>query len=679
MLPDYLIPSALVTLDALPVTANRKLDRAALPAPAYAADSPRAPRSPQEQILCRIFGEVLNVENVGTEASFFDLGGHSLLATRLIGRIRAELGADLPLRAVFEAPTVAGLARLLESAERARPPLRGLTRPDPLPLSPAQERLWFLHRIEGAAATYNVPVAISLTGSLQLAALRDAIGDVTDRHEVLRTTFPQRDGDPCQLIAPPGANRPVLHLAQAQDGELPALLAQAARYRFDLTAERPLRATVFRIGAQSHVLLLVIHHIAMDGGSAAPLARDLSSAYSARLAGASQARQLLPPLPLQYADYAVWQRGLLDEDGPDAAMARQLEYWKSELAGLPALATLPGDYPRPVRPSFEGGSVGLRIEGDLHRRIADLAIAAGGTVFMVLQAALAALVTRMGAGTDVPIGTPAGGRAQAELDDLIGPFINTLVLRTDASGNPSFAELLRRVRETDLRAYANSDVPFERVVESVNPDRSLSHHPLFQIMLVLQNNAADVPALAGLRTEPVPVEVGVAKFDLCVNLGEERAAAPGASGLVGEIQYAVDLFDRRTACDLAARLVCLLESAIADPGVPIGRLAITSADERSRLLEAGRGEAHPVPADTLAGLFEAQVARTPSAPAVIFGARRLSFAGLNERANRLARRLSSLGAGPRVPVAILLDRSELVVVASLACAKAGAAYVPLEP
>ncbi len=677
LLPAYMIPAAVITLDALPVTANGKLDRAALPAPVHATTSGRAPRSPHEEILCGLFAEVLKLPRVGVEDSFFARGGHSLLATKLVSRVRTALGVELPLRAVFESPTVAALAGRLDAAAGARPPLRPMARPDYPQLSPVQHRLWFLHRAEGPAANYNVTFALHLAGRIDLAALEAAIGDVVARHEVLRTTFPEVDGDPYQNVLPPAMARPVLHQVQAEPAGLTELLAQAARYRFDLTAEPPLRATVFRVDEQTHALLLVMHHIAMDGGSEAPLARDLSIAYAARLRGVGPEQ---PPLPLQYADYAAWQwQWLGAADQADSAMSRQLEYWTKTLRDAPVLVTPPADRQRPAAPSFRGGTVNFTVGPDLYRQIAELASATGTTVFMVLQAALAALLTRMGAGSDVPIGTPADGRSDTELDDLIGPFINTLVLRTDTSGDPSFRELLGRVRESDLAAYAHQDVPFDRVVEATNPVRDMTYHPLFQVMLVFQHKGAGVLDVPGLRAEPTAVDAGVARFDLTVSMTEPLAGPVGTGSLAGEIQYAADLFDRRSAEQIATRLVRLLSGAVAEPDGPVGRLAIMSAAERDRLLTAGTGAVGPVPASTLAEQFEAQVARHPAALAVISGGLRLSFAELNERANRLAHRLIALGAGPRTPVAVLLERSEMVVVASLAAAKAGAAYVPMHP
>ncbi|GAA2800464.1 hypothetical protein GCM10010505_29090 [Kitasatospora aburaviensis] len=679
-LPDYLVPAVFTVLDALPLTPNGKLDRAALPAPASglgSAEAGRAPRTPQEQILCELFAEVLGVSGVGVDDDFFDLGGHSLLATRLAARVRSVLGVELGLRVLFQAPTVAGLAEVLAGAGRARPALTVQERPDTVPLSFAQRRLWFLHRMDGAAATYHIPLALQLTGTLDRAALDEALADVAARHESLRTVFPEVDGVPCQRVLDPAAVRPRAGLTEVSEAELFDRLAEFARQPFDLAAEPPLRAGLFALAPDAHVLLLVMHHIAGDGWSTGPLARDLAEAYAARCEGRATGR---PALPVQYADYTLWQRELLgDAADPDSRFAEQLDYWKRQLSDLPELIQLPADRPRPAVAGWRGDHVGLELSPELHTALTALARRTGTSLFMVLQAALAALYTRLGAGTDIAIGSPIAGRTDEALDELVGFFVNTLVLRTDTSGDPSFAELLGRVRETALSAYAHQDVPFEHLVEVLNPSRSLSHHPLFQTILAVQNAPMGRFSLPGLDVTTYAVATGTAKFDLGVSLVEQFGPDGGPAGIVGAVEYATDLFDRSTVAALTRRWTLLLEAVTTDPERPIGRIDLLDADERHHLLERGNATAREVGAVPVPQAFAAQVAATPDAVALVRGDVELTYRQLNARANRFAHALIARGVGPEQLVAVALPRSVEAVVAVLGVLKAGAAYLPVDP
>ncbi|MFD5607228.1 non-ribosomal peptide synthase/polyketide synthase, partial [Streptomyces sp. NPDC127064] len=677
-LPDYLVPSAFVVLDALPLTPNGKLDRAALPAPESVATAPgRAARTPQEQILCELFAEVLGVPRVWADDDFFDLGGHSLLATRLVARIRSVLGVELGLRALFQAPTAAGVAAALAEAGRARPALTAHARPDVVPLSFAQRRLWFLHRMDGTAATYHIPLALRLTGTLDTAALDGALSDVVARHESLRTVFPEVDGVPCQRVLDPGAARPRVRSTEVSEAELPGRLAEFARLPFDLAAEPPLRAELFTLSPTEHVLLLVMHHIAGDGWSTGPLARDLAEAYAARCEGRTPDR---PVLPVQYADYTLWQRELLgDAADPESRFAEQLAYWKDQLSELPELLQLPTDRPRPAVARWHGDQVGLELGPELHAALVELARRTGTSLFMVLHAALAALYTRLGAGTDIPIGSPIAGRTDEALDDLVGFFVNTLVLRTDTSGDPTFAELLARVRETALSAYAHQDVPFEHLVEVLNPSRSLSHHPLFQTILAVQNAPMGRFSLPGLEVATYAVATGTAKFDLGVNLAERFGPDGSPAGITGVVEYATDLFDRDTVAALARRWTLLLEAVTADPEQPIGLIDILDAEERHRLLEGGNATAREVDAVPVAQAFAARVAAVPDAVALVCGDTELTYRQLNARANQFAHELIAQGVGPEQIVAVALPRSVESVVAVLGVLKAGAAYLPVDP
>jgi acyl carrier protein len=450
-LPEHMVPAALIVLPELPLTGNGKLDRKALPAPEFSSSAPwHAPRTPHEEILCTLFAETLHVPRVGIHDSFFELGGDSLLATRLISRIRATLSVELSIRALFEAPSVAALAQGLLEAQAARPALRPGVRPAEIPLSFAQRRLWFLNRMEGPSATYNIAIALRLSGPLQPEPLQAALGDLLERHESLRTVFPETQGVPRQQILQSAAVRPELQPVPIAQAELAQALRSASAQGFDLAAEIPFRAQLFALRPDEHVLLLLIHHIAADGWSLAPLLRDLAAAYAARCRGGEPR---LAPLPVQYADYTLWQHELLgSEEDANSPITRQLAFWRQALAELPEQLELPTDRPRPAEASYRGATLPLEVSPALHRGLLRVARETQASLFMVLQAALAALFSRLGAGHDIPIGTPIAGRTDQATEELVGFFINTLVLRTDTGGNPTLRELLERVRAADLNA-----------------------------------------------------------------------------------------------------------------------------------------------------------------------------------------------------------------------------------
>ncbi|OLQ49029.1 non-ribosomal peptide synthetase [Bacillus licheniformis] len=677
-LPDYMVPAAFVEMDKLPLTPNGKLDRKALPAPDFSTSvSERGPRTPQEEILCDLFAEVLGLARVGIDDSFFELGGHSLLAARLMSRIREVMGAELGIAKLFDEPTVAGLAAHLDQAQSARPALQRAERPERIPLSFAQRRLWFLHCLEGPSPTYNIPVAVRLSGELDLGVLQTALYDLVCRHESLRTIFPETQGTSYQHILDADQARPDLHVTEIAEKELSERLAEAVRYSFDLAAEPAFRAELFIIGPDEYVLLLLVHHIVGDGWSLTPLTRDLGAAYAARCHGRAPE---WAPLAVQYADYALWQQELLGSgDDPNSLIAGQLAFWKETLKNLPDQLELPTDYSRPAEPSHDGDTIHFRIEPELHKRLQELARVNRVSLFMVLQSGLAALLTRLGAGNDIPIGSPIAGRNDDALGDLVGLFINTLVLRTDTSGDPSFRELLDRVREVNLAAYENQDLPFERLVEVLNPARSRATHPLFQIMLAFQNTPDAELHLPDMESSLRIHSVGSAKFDLTLEISENRLADGTPIGLEGLLEYSTDLFKRETAQALADRLMRLLEAAESDPDQQIGNLDILAPEERRSMATDWQSVSDQIPHASLPEQFENLAALSPDAIAVVYEDQSLSYAELNERANRLARMLISEGVGPEQFVALALPRSLEMAVGLLAVLKAGAAYLPLDP
>ncbi|USQ88828.1 amino acid adenylation domain-containing protein [Streptomyces phaeoluteigriseus] len=680
-LPDYMVPAAFVVLDRLPLTANGKVDRKALPAPDLTAGQPgRRPRTPREQVLCAVFAEVLGVEQVGIDDDFFEFGGHSLLATRAISRIRVLLGAELPVRVLFEAPTVAALAEHLTEAGAARPAVTAQERPAALPLSFAQQRLWFLDRLDADAAVgYHLPRAVRLTGPLDHEALAAALGDVVDRHESLRTVFPERDGRAVQVVLP-ARNRPFdLPVTEVAAGDLDAVLAERAVRPFDLAADLPLRAELCTLSDQEHVLLVVLHHIAGDGWSVLPLAEDLRTAYTARTAGHAPG---WAPLDVQYADYTLWQRELLgDSADPGSLATRQLDFWRGELAGIPDELELPTDFPRPALPAHRGGQIAFRLDRELHEAVTALARATGASVFMVLQAALAALLRKLGAGTDIPLGTPVAGRTDAALERQVGFFVNTLVLRTDVSGDPTFRELIGRARTTDLAAYAHQDVPFEWLVEALNPERSLARQPLFQVLLALQNNAATDLALPGTRAETTAVPTGTARFDLAFELTEEQDGRGRPDGIAGLLEYSADLFTHESAESVTARLVSLLHALTERPDTALSGFDALLPAERERLFGEWNGSAVEAPEPTtIARLFAARAATDPHRPALALpDGTTVSYGDLADRAHRLAHLLVERGVRPGQVVALMADRSAHTVTAVLAVLAAGAAYLPIDP
>ncbi len=676
-LPAHMVPSAVVVLDAFPLTANGKVDRRALPAPdlaGAAATAGRTPRDAREEIVAGAYADVLELASAGPEDDFFDLGGHSLLAARVAARLRTALGADCGVRDVFEARTPAALAERLaaRTATGARPALTAGERPEILPLSDAQHRLWFLHQLEGPSATYNIPFVARFGTLLDPAALDAALGDVVARHEALRTVFAEQDGEPYQRILDPADAGVRLRVEETATGGVDTAVETALGHLFDLSAEAPVRVTLVRDTERgADALVVLLHHIAGDEWSMGPFLNGLEHAYAARLRGEAPE---FAPLPVQYADFALWQREALgDPADPESPAARQAAYWREALAGLPAEATPPADRPRPAEPDNAGGMVHHEVPAALASGIRRLARASGTSVFMVVHAAVATLLHRLGAGDDIPLGSPVAGRSDPALDGLVGFFVNTVVLRADLSGDPTFAALLKRVRGADLAALDHADLPFDAVVEAVNPERSLTRHPLFQTMVSHSTVTQDVRALFGLDAAVDRTDPGVTKFDLDITFSD---SAHGDE-LDLEVFYSSALYDRATADALAARLLRLLEQAVAAPETPVSAYELRSDDERA-LLERWNDTAVDHPGATVVEILAERVRQTPDAVALVCGDLRLTFAELDDRVTRLALLLAGEGVGPDAVVALAVPRSAESVVAAFAVLKAGGAYLPLD-
>ncbi len=688
-LPAYMVPAAVVVLDALPVTVNGKLDARALPAPDYrAVDNYRAPSTAVEEILAGIYAQVLGVERVGVDDSFFDLGGDSLSTMRLVTAINAALHSDLPVRVVFEAPTVAQLApRAAESAGGLEPLVAG-ERPPVVPLSFAQNRLWFIDQFQGPSPLYNMAAALRLRGRLDAEALGAALADVVGRHESLRTLFPAHEGTPQQVVVP--AERAefgwdVVDATAWPAGRLDDAIKAATRYTFDLAAEIPMRAQLFAVAEDEHVLVIVVHHIAADGLSLTPLGADLSVAYTGRCAGHAPE---WAELPVQYIDYTLWQRAQFgDLDDSASRIGSQLAYWEQVLAGMPERLQLPTDRPYPPVADQRGDSVVVDWPAELQEQVRRLAREHNATSFMVVQAALAVLLSKIGASSDVAVGFPIAGRRDPALDRLVGFFVNTLVLRIDLAGDPSFAELLERVQGRSLEAFEHQDVPFEVLVERVNPTRSLTHHPLVQVMLAWQNFAGhDDPAaglaLGDLEVASVPVEDQSARMDLVFSLAERWNAAGEAAGIGGRVEFRTDVFDAATIETLIARLRRVLTAMTADPTHLLSSVDLLDEAEHARLKELGNNGVLTRPAGaptSVPELFATHVAGTPDAVALVCEGLSVTYRQLDEASNRLAHYLVDHGAGPGQTVALLFSRSAEAIASILAVLKTGAAYLPIDP
>ncbi|MGW0177078.1 amino acid adenylation domain-containing protein, partial [Rhodococcus sp. NPDC003322] len=624
-LPGHMVPAAVMLLDRIPRTPVGKLDRKALPEPVFESRPFRAPATPTEETVAGVFAEVLGVDQVGADDDFFELGGNSLIATQVVARIGAVLDATVPVRLLFEASTVVALASAVEglSGSGARPPLVARTRPDRIPLSVAQQRMWFLNRFEPESVIYNLPLAIALTGDLDLAALEGAVSDVIGRHEALRTVYPEIDGEACQLVLPADESAPALTPVPVDVSALPTELVEFFTVGFDVTTQRPLRVRLLQTAERDFVLVMVVHHIAADGFSTGPLVRDVMTAYVSRCAGAEPE---WAPLPVQYADYALWQREVLgSEADPESVISSQLGYWQQALAGLPDQLDLPHDQPRPVVASNHGATYSFSMDAELHQGLNALARQQGASLFMVLHAALAVLLARLSDTTDIAVGAPVAGRGEAALDDLVGMFVNTLVLRMQVDPAQSFADVLSHAREVDLGAFAHADAPFERLVEVLSPARSQARHPLFQVMLSLQNQAQAELELPNLSIRALDYDEKVSKFDLHLDLDDQVGPGGELTGIHADLIYATDLFDRSTVEEIAQRFVRVLRAVVAAPATAVGDIDLMTDDERGLVVEGWNATAHPFVEATLVSLFEKQAATSPDAVAVSFEGESLTY------------------------------------------------------
>ncbi|HJX28236.1 MAG TPA: condensation domain-containing protein, partial [Thermoanaerobaculia bacterium] len=647
-LPEYMVPSVFVPLDAMPLSANGKIDRAALAARSAELAAGGAGSTgtggqggwstPAAELVAQIWSDVLGLAAVGPRDDFFELGGHSLLGARVLARIREAFGVSLPVRTLFQAPTVERLAEAVTDALRgggpAIPPLLRVPRDQALPLSFAQERFWFLERLDRGSAAYNIPLALRLDGPLDAAGLEAALREIVRCHEALRTRFTEVAGLPVQEIDCVTPGLPWIDLAalpeEARSAELTRVCAEESETPFDL-ARTPLRVRLIRLEAEVHVLLLTVHHAVFDGWSQGILQRELGTLYAAAVEGRPAA---LPDLPVQYADFAAWQRSWLT----DAVMDELLGWWRRELEGAPRLLELPADRPRPQAQAFRGATVSLELPGSLVDSVASLGRRAGATRFMVLLAAFQALLGRLSGQDDLLVGAPFANRPRAELDGVIGLFVETLAMRGRLAGDPPFTELISRVRETALGVWAHQNLPFERLVAGLGVERSPAHSPLIQVLFSLQEAAGEGFVLPALAVRSLAAATATAKFDLMLIVEETSA------GLRAALEYDTDLFEEVTARRTLDRFLTVVEGVLRDPSARLSEIPVLTEAERHQLQVEWNDTVAPVETGlSVLRQVEEQARRTPDALAVARGDRRMTYGELDLRATRLARRLVRLG------------------------------------
>jgi amino acid adenylation domain-containing protein len=680
-LPDYMLPAYFIKLDSLPLTPNGKINRRALQSLEVKEESEKtflAPRTPEEEILAGLWAEILNIKQVGIHDNFFELGGHSLFATQLMSRIRDSFSVELPVSALFQSPSLSSLTEKIKATQSPRstaPAIKAIERTGDIPLSFAQQRLWFLAQLEGgSSATYNMPAALHLSGRLHINALKQSLTVIVQRHETLRTTFPTQLGMPSQHIQPLSVIKEQLSVVrlsalptEKQAAEVQRLVSEEAQRPFNLTKGPLFRTTLLQLGAEEHVLLMTMHHIISDGWSIGVFIREIGQLYEAFEKGLSSP---LSPLPIQYVDFAHWQRQWLTGE----VLEKQVKYWEQQLSGIPALLELPTDRPRPPVQTFKGHTQHFEITTTLSTQLKAFSQKQGTTLFMTLFSAYVILLHRYSGQEDIIVGSPIANRNRSEIESLIGFFVNTLVLRTQLADNPHFLDLLNQVREMSLEAYVHQDMPFETLVEIVQPERNLSHNPLFQVMFVLQNAPKEKVELPGLNIRFLERESVTTKSDLTLFMEETP------EGLKGGLEYNTALFNADTIERMAGHFQTLLADIIAHPERRISELQILPPAEQYQLLIDWNNTTATYPENQcFHQLFEAQVEKTPEAIAVVFEKQELSYQALNTQANQLAHHLQTLGVGPEILVGICVERSLEMIIGLLATLKAGGAYVPLDP
>ena len=671
ILPDYMVPSAIVLMRAWPLTPSGKIDRRGLPLPDRRSENQVAPRTPQEEILCAIFADVLALDRVGAEDDFFALGGHSLLATRLVSQVRASFGVELPLRALFEAPTVRMLAQHVSKAGKVRAPLVRQPRPEHIPLSYAQQRLWFIDQLEGSSAEYNMPQALRLRGQLNVPALQKAIDTIVERHESLRTRFAQIENEPVQIIGPRHqVGLPLEDVSGATEEEQRRRVLEIMRREweepFNLTTGPVLRMKLIKVSDTDHILLRNFHHIVSDGWSQSVFNREFMLLYEAFQQGRENP---LPQLPIQYADFALWQRKWLNED----VLARDVEYWKEQLQGIPRQLELPKDHPRRAMQTYKADYCSANLSSRQINGLKQFSQANQATLYMTLLSVFALLLSRYSGQDDIVVGSPIANRREAQLEELVGFFVNSLVMRVRLNPQQAFTEVLADVRKMALEAYQHQDVPFERLVEALAPERSLNKTPIFQVVFALQNAPMGSQQLSGLEIERIAGDELLVRFDLELHVFEFENEI-GFYWL-----YNQGLFNKTRMEQMAGHYIKLLDEVMALPNSPLHMLDLLNSDEKGLLLHEFNATAKPQPDESMLSAFEKQVLLAGEGAAVISGENSLSYRELNEQANQLAHYLISRGIGPEDVVAILIEPSAVMIVALLGILKSGAAYLPIDP
>ncbi|OZD17151.1 non-ribosomal peptide synthetase [Rhodococcus sp. 06-156-3C] len=679
VLPEYMVPSAFLVIGELPLGPSGKLNRRALPEPMFERTEFTEPRTRAEHVVAEVYSSLLRVDRVGRDDEFFSLGGNSLLATQVTARVGAELDVYLDVRAVFDAPSVAALAAVIDRSvgKKRRAPLTARTRPERIPLSLAQQRMWFLDQFEPDSAAYNIPIVVRLTGELNETALRTAIDDIRERHETLRTVYPDVDGVGHQRILRIDESPFELGVDTCTENDALGRIRVLVNTSFALSEAPPFRAHLFRVGDTEGILAVVVHHIAADGFSIGPLMRDIVYAYAARVGGRTP---MWEPMKVQYADFSVWQREVLgEENDPESLVRTQIDYWKRRLAGSPEQLDLPTDRPRPVVQSERGAVHRFAIGGALHRAVVALGLDVGCTPFMVVHAAFAILLARAAATEDVTIGTPIAGRGERALDDVIGMFVNTLVLRSEIRPSDTVRHVLASTRESDLDAFANSDLPFERLVEILDPTRSTARQPLFQVMLAFQNLERTSVELPEIRAAGVELETGLSKFDLYLTMSEDFDRSGEPAGMSAQFLYLTELFDEDTIAAAGRRFVRILEAMVTDRFAVVGDIDLLDDHETTSVLTEWNRTAVAAREDMLLDRFRRVAQRSPDSIAIRHGDHEISYAQFSDQVKALSRTLQHAGVGPETTVGVAVSRSFESVLAVYAVLDAGGAYVPIDP